>query len=154
MTNLGLLDPFDRQILNLVQHNNQMTHSAIGDRIGLSSSAVRRRLKQLRDSGVIDRDVALLNSTGIGVRLVVTISFQNESIDIFDAFDRQMRELPEVLQSYHISGSVDYIVIVQGPSVDWYEDWGKQVFMSNPNIRRYDTHVVWSCKKFETAVFL
>ncbi len=154
MANLGVLDPFDRQILNLVQYNNQLTHSAIGERIGLSSSAVRRRLRQLRDNGVIERDVALLNSSGIGVRLVVTISFQNEGIDIFEAFDRQMLELPEVLQSYHISGSVDYIVIVQGPSVEWYEEWGKQVFMSNPNIRRYDTHVVWSCKKFETAVAL
>lgn len=154
MANLGVLDPFDRQILNLVQHNNQLTHSAIGERIGLSASAVRRRLRQLRDSGIIERDVSVLNSAGIGVRLIVKISFQNEGIDIFEDFDRQMRGLPEVLQSYHISGPVDYIVIVQGPSVEWYEDWGKQVFMSNPNIRRYDTHVVWSCKKFETAVAL
>lgn len=151
MANLGILDQFDRQILNLVQKNNQLTHGVIGERIGLSSSAVRRRLKLLRDGGVIDRDVAILSSAAPGVRLVVAISFQNEGVDIFDAFDRQMHGLPEVLQVYHVSGPVDYIVIVQGPSVEWYEDWGKQVFMSNPDIRRYDTHVVWSCKKFETA---
>lgn len=148
------LDAFDRRILDLVQRDNQMTHADIGDAVGLSSSAVRRRLKAMRDVGIIDRDVAILRSEGIGIRLVVTLSFQNESIETYEAFDKQMREAPEVLQAYHVSGPMDYVLIIQGPSVQWYEEWGKRTLMNNPFIRRYDSHVVWSCKKFETAVKL
>lgn len=146
------LDEFDRRILQLVQKNNQMTHAEIGDRVGLSSSAVRRRLKTMRDAGVIERDVSILHQDDIGVRLIVSISFQNESPETYDAFERQIRETPEILQAYHVSGSVDYVLIVHGPSLGWYETWGKTVLMSNPDIRRYDTQVVWSCKKYETAV--
>ena len=151
---LSALDDFDRRILELVQQDNQLTHARIGEAVGLSASAVRRRLKELREAKVIERDVAILRADGVGVRLVVTLSFQNESVEVFDAFDRQMRETPEVLQAYHVSGPMDYVLIVQGPSVQWYEEWGKRTLMTNPNIRRYDTHVVWSCKKFETALAL
>lgn len=147
-----VLDDFDRRLLRLVQRDNQLTHAEIGDQVGLSASAVRRRLKILRDEGHIERDVSLLRQDEFGVRLIVTVSFQNESIETFDAFDKQIADTPEILQGYHTSGSVDYILIVQGPSLQWYEEWGKQAFMSNPDIRRYDTHVVWSCKKFETAL--
>ena len=56
------------------------------------------------------------------------------------------------MQSYHVSGATDYILIVQGPSLQWYEDWAKENIMSIGAIQRHDTAVVWSCKKFETAL--
>ncbi|GAA0476996.1 Lrp/AsnC family transcriptional regulator [Parasphingorhabdus litoris] len=152
MTEISDLDDFDRRILNIVQCDNQRTHADIGEAVGLSASAVRRRLKLLRDTGFIEKDVALLRASNIGVRLIVLIYFQNESIEAFNALDEQIRTTPEILQGYHVSGSMDYVLIVQGPDVEWYEEWGKQAFMSNPAIRRYDSHVVWSCKKFDTAL--
>ncbi|OAO04503.1 hypothetical protein A8B75_07805 [Sphingomonadales bacterium EhC05] len=146
------MDRADRQILEIVQKENQLTHAEIGEQVALSESAVRRRLKALRDSGTIARDVSILKPAGEGVRLIVTLSFEKESREIYDDFDRQISHLPQVLQSYHVSGSVDYILIVHGPDVEWYEEWSKAAFMSNPNIQRFTTHVVWSCKKFETAI--
>lgn len=146
------IDDFDRQVLRIVQRDNQRTHADIGEVVGLSASAVRRRLKLLRESGFIEKDVALLRPDGIGVRLIVMIAFNKESIETFDSFDEQIHTTPEILQGYHISGSTDYCLVIQGPSLEWYEDWGKQAFMSNPDIRRYDSYVVWSCKKFETAI--
>jgi Lrp/AsnC family leucine-responsive transcriptional regulator len=151
-TNFANLDHFDRAILNLVQQNNQLTHAAIGDKVSLSSSAVRRRLKVMRDAGIIERDVSILRNSGVGLRFIVTLSFHDERVETYADFDAFIKTVPEVLQSYHVSGTIDYILIVQGPNVEWYEDWGKRVFMNNPNIKRYDTHVVWSCKKFETAI--
>lgn len=146
------MDSFDRRICAIVQQDNQVTHAALGARIGLSEAAVRRRLKALRQSGVIERDVAILRQGAGGVRLIVILSFATETPEIYEAFDRQMAELPEVLQAYHVSGTVDYVLIVHGPSVEWYETWSKAQFMANPAIARFSTHVVWSCKKFETAV--
>ncbi|KCZ83808.1 Lrp/AsnC family transcriptional regulator [Hyphomonas jannaschiana] len=146
------LDSFDRHILRIVQQDNQMTHAEIGAEVGLSLSAVRRRLNRLRQDGVIAKDVSLLSQDGLGVRLIVAVTFEREIPEAIDAFVADMRETPEVLQVYHVSGPLDYILVVQGPSLQWYEAWGKTVLMTNPNIRRYDTHVVWSCQKFETAL--
>lgn len=151
-TERGEMDSFDRKLLALMQQDNQRTHSAMGDEIGLSASAVRRRLAKLRADGVIERDVALLRQNGMGVRLIVTVTFGHETVEAFDAFDRQIVETPEILQGYHVAGTEDYVLIVHGPNLHWYENWSKQAFMANPAIRRYDTRVVWSCKKFETSI--
>lgn len=146
------LDDFDRAILQLVQHNNQSSHSFIGEHVGLSASAVRRRLQQLREGGVICQDVALVNAPNPSVTFIVTLSFASESIQLYQAFNKQMDTLEPVKQSYHVAGSEDYVVIVQGPSLKWYEQWSQDIFMRNAQIRRYDTKVVWSCKKFCTTV--
>ncbi len=152
MTKLTGLDDFDHKILGLIQQNNLLTHGEIGEEIGLSASAVRRRLGELRKRGVVVADVARLHPDDFGVTLIVTVSFGEESPATYDEFDRQMRDLAPVKQSYHVAGSNDYVVIVHGPSLQWFERWGRDVFMSNPSIRRYSTTVVWSCKKFETAI--
>ena len=146
------LDQADRRILKIVQYNSNQTHAQIGETIGLSASAVRRRLAALRQANLIEKEVAILRSNEFGVRLIVTVSFYNESIKAYQKFDRQILDTPEILQAYHVSGSEDYVLIVHGPNIEWYEEWGMTTFMNNPDIRRYDTRVVWSCKKFETAV--
>lgn len=145
------VDIFDRRILRIVQENNQLSHAAIGVRVGLSASAVRRRLAVLRADGVIERDVSVLTGQAAGITLIVSVTFGYETPELYAAFDDQMRALPEVTQSYHVAGAVDYVVVVAAPSLEWYEDWSKVHFMANDAIARYDTTVVWSCKKFETA---
>lgn len=145
------LDAFDRAILAIVQRDNQRSHAAIGDDVGLSGSAVRRRLAALRASGVIAKDVSILADHVAGVTLLVSIAFARESPAIYAGFESQMRSLPQVTQCYHVAGAVDYMLVVCAPSLEWYEEWSKEQFMANDAIARYDTTVVWSCKKFETA---
>ena len=146
------LDEFDQSILKIVQENNLRTHGDIGEAVGLSASAVRRRLNILRENGVIEKDVSLLKRELFGVTLIVTVSFHHETLETYAAFEAQMQTLDEVMQCYHTSGSSDYTIIVQVPSLEMYENWAKKELMSNEHIRRYDTIVVWSCKKFKTAV--
>lgn len=149
---LNDLDDFDRAILRSVQINNQKTHAALGEEIGLSGSAVRRRLADLRASGIIAGDVSLVDRSALGVTLIIQLSFDTDTPEAYEEFDAAMRSLPNVKQSYHISGSMDYVLVVQGESLPWYEEWAKQHLMSNSNIKRHDTSVVWSCKKFDTAL--
>lgn len=152
MAKKATLDDFDRSILRVVQRDNQLTNAEIGERIGLSTSSVRRRLARLREEGVVAADVTRLHPDEFGVTLIVTISFATETPEDYAAFDDHMRSLAPVKQSYHIAGDDDYMLIVHGPSPQWYEEWAKQTLMSNPIIRRYSTRVVWSCKKFDTAL--
>ncbi|MEO1247323.1 MAG: Lrp/AsnC family transcriptional regulator [Pseudomonadota bacterium] len=146
------LDDFDRAILRIVQSDNQRSHASIGEEVDLSASAVRRRLARLRKVGVITRDVSIVEAAKLGETLVLTVSFREESPEIYTAFELQMQALPEVRQCYHIAGDSDYMLIVHVPSLEFYENWAKEQFMNNEAVRRYDTIVVWSCKKFDTAV--
>ena len=154
ISNANKLDDFDKNILSIVQDDNQLSHSEIGKQVGLSTSAVRRRLSNLRKSGIIHKDVSLVKPDRFGVTLIVTLSFGEESIEAYDALDQLVLECQEVQQSYHVAGSNDYIMIVHGPNLVWYEDWSKRMFMSNSAIRRYSTSVVWSCRKFQTKIKL
>ncbi len=145
------LDKFDHAILNVVQRDNQLTHAKIGAEVGLSNSAVRRRLKLLRGQGIIARDVSLLAGDGLGVTVIIDVTFALDTPKAYADFDQQMRDDPMVKQVYHVSGTTDYVLIVQGPSLEWYEAWAKEALMSDENLQRHDTRVVYSCKKFETS---
>ncbi|MEZ5961371.1 MAG: Lrp/AsnC family transcriptional regulator [Hyphomonadaceae bacterium] len=146
------LDEFDRAILQIVQRDNLMSHAAIGERVGLSASAVRRRLAAMREDKVIARDVAIVDANTFGVTLIVTVTFAVETPERYAAFEAQVQELSQVRQCYHVAGSADYILIVHVPSLQFYETWSMEQFMRNDAIRRYDSVVAWSCKKFETAI--
>ena len=154
MTKIFAMDDFDRRILNLVQKDNQLTHAEMGAQIGLSTSSVRRRLTKLRKDGVIVEDVSRLDADTHGVTLIVSLSFREESPETYALFDAQMRSEAPVKQCYHVAGEEDYILIVHGPSLTWYEDWSKQTLMANPAVRRYSSTVVWTCKKFDTSIVL
>ncbi len=145
------LDDFDHAILDVVQQNNQKTHSEIGSDVGLSNSAVRRRLKALRDRGIIAKDVSVLADDGFGITAIIDVSFVVDTPEASAAFDERMRADDAVKQIYHVSGQTDYVLIVQSPSLAWYEDWAKAALMSDVNLKRHDTRLVYSCKKFETA---
>ena len=151
MANL-VLDDFDRAILDLVQRDNRLTHSALGSAVGLSPSAVRRRLKVLREQGVITADVAIVDPACALTQAVVLVTFRDESLRSVQAFKDRMVRAPEVSQCFSVAGGVDFVLVVQLPDLESLEAWGERVLMSDSAIRRYDTHIVWSRVKYSTAV--
>ncbi len=147
-----MLDDFDRAILAIVQQDNQRTHADIGEQVNLSPSSVRRRLTRMRKEGTIAADVSLVAPDRESVTAIVRVSFQQESLEANNAFKRRMLESPEVSQCYAVSGETDFILVVHAATLADYEAWGERTLMSDPAIRRYDTHIVWSRVKFSTAI--
>jgi Lrp/AsnC family leucine-responsive transcriptional regulator len=142
------LDAFDRAILSVVQRNNQLTHEAIGTTVGLSGSAVRRRLTELRKTGVIEADISVVSGEVNGLTFLVQVSFAREEPAIYEAFRRQMLADAAVSQCYSVAGDVDFILVAHASSPAAYEAWGAQALMANPAIARYSTTLVWSRVKF------
>lgn len=142
------LDAFDRAILAVVQRNNQLTHEAIGATVGLSGSAVRRRLANLRKTRVIEADISVVSGEVNGLTFLVQVSFAREEPTIYDAFRRQMLADQAVSQCYSVAGDIDFILVVHASSPAAYEAWGAQALMTNPAIARYSTTLVWSRVKF------
>lgn len=148
------LDAFDRQILRVVQDNNLLTHAEIGERVNLSPSSVRRRLTLLRETGVIAADVSILSPTVLGsaITVIVSVTFERESPDAYEAFRKRMTRAPEVSQCYSVAGPIDFVLICHARDLAEHEKWAERALMADPNIKRYDSQVAWSRTKFTTRL--
>ena len=147
-----MLDKFDVAILDIIQSDAGLSHEAIGREVNLSASSVRRRIANLRQTGIIERDVSLVSIEQFGVLLIISVTLNEETPEIYNELDNLFAAQALVKQSYHVSGENDYVLIVHAPSMRAYEEWSRAVLMSNPHINRFNTTVVYSRRKFDTSV--
>lgn len=150
------LDALDRKLLRALQRDARQTHAALGRRVHLSASSVRRRLESLRRRGVIRAEVALLDSAAFprSVSVVVMLAFARESTRIYTEFQRRMRADPAVLQCFSIAGEYDFALLVQAADAAAFEQWGHKHLLSDSNIARYSSFVVWSTVKQDVQPLL
>lgn len=148
------LDRIDRRILNLLQQNNRISNQELAERVGLSPPACLRRVRKLRESGIIVADVALVDPLQVGQRLniIVEVEMARDQLDIYDAFVRQMRSAPEVSQCYQVTGEVDFVLVVQVPDMQRYEAFARRALASNPHLNKFRTLISLRREKFSTAV--
>ena len=138
------LDRFDLKLLDLVQYDNRLTSEVLGERVGLSATAVQRRLKRLRDTGVIEADIAVVSPKAVGqrVQMIVLVSLERERADIIDRFKKSIRATPEVMNGYYITGDADFLLLVTTPDIEAYELFTRRFFYENPDIKNFKTMVV------------
>jgi len=138
------LDEFDKKLLRLLQRNNKTTADELGEAVGLSPSAVQRRLKRLRDEKVIEADVSIVSSqvAGIGITCVVDIVLQDGNSRALEKFKTTMRKCTEVMQCYFVTGTYDFVILVNAKDMQHYEAFSKKWLMDNNNVKHFYTHVV------------
>ncbi len=148
------LDSFDLAILRILQDDNRATSDAIGESVGLSSTACQRRMKRLRAEGVIAKDCAVIAPDVIGGRMtmIVTIVLERGRADIIDAFKRQVQEVPEIQQCFYVTGEHDFVLIVTAKDMAEYERFTRRVFYGNENIQKFNTTVVMERVKTGLAI--
>lgn len=146
-------DEIDVLLVDLLQADADRTLRQLGDQVGLSPSAVQRRLARYKRSGLI-RTVAVLEprDTPILVRAVVMLTLVEESREHHRRLRERLVSRPEVQQCYALSGQWDYAVIVTAPSVAALHELGNDLFKDDENIRRYDTMFVFDAVKTSHAV--
>ena len=103
------LDEFDARILSELQSNSDSTSEAIGHRVGLSGSAVAKRLRKLNESGLVERHVAVLNLRLIGpsITALIICSFDPDGPLVRDEFTRLVSPRSEVTNIWVLTGEVD-----------------------------------------------
>ncbi len=148
------MDRFDRQLLRLLQQDNRQSYDTLGEHVGLSATAVRRRLQRLREIGVIRADVSLLDASQLGITVITSIRFEKESTATYDAFKRRMKAAPEIAQCYTVTGDVDIILIGHFVDLAAYEQWVADELLSDPAVGRSTANVVYRTVKFATAIAL
>lgn len=138
------LDTTDKALLEIVQRNNRLSADEMGARVGASRSSVQRRMKRFRDEGIIEADISVLSAKAAGrpMSFIVEVELERERTDLLDDFRRSMLALDDVQQCYYVTGHTDFILIVTATDMATYEEFSRQVFTDNPNIRRFHSNVV------------
>ncbi|WP_366653784.1 Lrp/AsnC family transcriptional regulator [Fodinicurvata sp. EGI_FJ10296] len=148
------MDKFDARILDLVQRNNRMTAEDMGEAVGLSPAACQKRLKKLRDRGVIEADIAVLAPEAVsrGLTMIVEVSLERERAAFLDAFKASMLKAPEVMQCYYVTGSADFILILTVRDMQDYDAFTRRHFFAESNVSRFRTNVVMDRVKVGLSV--
>jgi Lrp/AsnC family leucine-responsive transcriptional regulator len=143
------LDDFDRKLLTLVQRDARLTAGQLGAELGLSASAVQKRLKRLRGTGVLWREVALLSDEALrgSTMFVVRVVLASGTLARSERLERTFAKLPEVTQCYHVTGDFDYLLIVHTGDISEFTGFVERRLKDNPDVARYETHVVMKSVK-------
>ncbi len=139
------LDSFDLKLLALVQCDARASAEDLGAAVGLSGSAVLRRLKRLRETGVIAREVAVVAADKLGsnLRIIATVELERERADQLSPLVDLLQERPEIQQAYYISGDADLLLIVIVPEISHYDRLTAELVSKHPMIKRITTSVVF-----------
>ncbi len=150
------MDRIDRHLLNLLQQDNRQTNAQLAELVGLSAPACLQRLKRLRSSGIIQREVALLDPSMVGLPLtmIVEIELERDRPDLYERFSRIVEKAPEVSQCYRVTGEVDVVLVVMVADMAAFDAFVQRVLYADSNMRKFRTLISMKRTKFNTAVDL
>jgi DNA-binding Lrp family transcriptional regulator len=150
------LDTFDIRLLDLLQHNCRQTAEQLSERLGLSPAAVQKRLKKLRDGGVVEAEIALIDPGAVGrdMTIIVEVSLERENLAVLDSFKRRMRAAPLVQQCYYTTGEADFTLILVVRDIGEYRRFTQDNFFGTPEVSKFKTSIVMDRVKVGMAVSL
>nr|WP_299503270.1 Lrp/AsnC family transcriptional regulator [uncultured Rhizobium sp.] len=138
------MDQFDRNILDILQRDCQRKAETIAAMVGLSPSAVQRRLKRLRAEGIITAEIAVVDrkSTNYPMTFIAGMEIERDNYDALVRFKNWALKQDNIQQVYYVTGQVDLVAIITARDVEHYDDISAQLMSENPQIKRMHTNVV------------
>ena len=126
------MDKYDRRLLELLQADASLSVAELAKRVSLSSTPCWRRVRNLEETGVIQKRVALLdrNKMNLPVTVFCAIKTNQHDLDWLDRFARVVRDIPEVAEFYRMSGDTDYLIKIVVPDIDTYDQVYKKLISS------------------------
>ena len=119
------IDDIDLKILRILQADSKKTTKEIAEKLNLTVTPVYERIRRLEKGGFIRKYVALLDKKKINrsVTAICMVSLRYHNEGFIDKFDRQIKELKEVQECYHMAGKVDFFLKIHLQSLDDYHDF-------------------------------
>lgn len=138
------LDPFDLKILNIIQKDNLTPLKVISENINLSIAATAKRLKRLRKDRYILNDVSILNPKlmDLNVTIVVKLSIHSETEKKLIEIKNKLRSCAYITHCFYVAGDFDFIIILSVKNLEKYENLTKTLFIEDPNINKFNSHIV------------
>ena len=147
------LDATDRKILALLQQNAETPLADLAQAVNLSSTPCWRRIQRLREHGFITRQVALVDARKINLAVTAFVAVRTNQHNQawFDSFRDAVRDIPEIVEFYRMSGDVDYLLRVVVPDIAAYDTVYKRLIRS-VDLSDVSTSFAMEELKFTTAL--
>lgn len=147
-------DQADRILLDQLQTDATQGIDALAHACGLSVASVQRRLKRLRASGAIAREVAQLEPAAVGLPMtfVIMVELERERREQLADFRARVRDEPQVQQAYYVTGESDFALVCVARDMADFEALTHRLFFENGNVRRFRTSVVMERTKVGLSV--
>ena len=138
------LDEFDLRLLALLQQDAQRPIPALAEQVGLSAPACYRRIRRLRESGAIAREVALVRPRTLGwpLSMIVLVTLEREGVRTVDEMMRVLQAVPEVVEAWNVTGEDDFVVRMVARDMESYDELARNLFAADERVRSFKTLVV------------
>ena len=135
------IDAMDRQILAQLQRDASLSNQDLAEAVHTSAPTCLRRIKRMRDAGLIERQVAILNpeklahSLGHGLCAVVEITLDRQGAEELARFEARVLQDAAVQQSYQVSPGPDFVLVVHTADMPAYQALVQRLFTVDANVR-------------------
>lgn len=148
------LDELDKRILNALQQDATRTNQELAELVHASPPTCLRRVKRLKDSGVIARQVALLDAekVGAGLTAIVEITLDVQSSERLMEFEQLVANEAAVQQCYRVSPGPDFVLLMQVADMPAYHALAHRLFANQANVRNVRSFFSVLRSKFETRI--
>lgn len=135
------MDHIDNKIIEQLAHDSELTSDQLGGRIGLSPSAAHRRVKALKEAGIILGYRARLSASARGnpSTVFVSVTLLDQRQATMMAFEKALAQTIQVREAYLISGQSDYLIKVLVRADDSYERVHREILSALPGVHRLVT---------------
>jgi Lrp/AsnC family leucine-responsive transcriptional regulator len=148
------LDDLDRRILNALQADASLTNTQLAELVHVSPPTCLRRVKQLTESGIIERQVAIVAPDKVGARLtaIVEISLDVQAAERMAQFEQLVAGDAAVLQCYRVAPGPDFVLVIQVADMPAYHALAHRLFATHANVRNVKAYFSTFRSKFETRI--
>ncbi len=150
------LDDIDRRLLDLLQADATRTNQALAEAAGVSPATALRRVRRLTESGVIERQVALLAPRLFdqGLTAIAEVSLDRQGAELLQAFESRALAEPAVQQCYRVSPGPDFVLVAWVPDMNAWGLLVQRLFTQDANVRNVKTYFSVKRAKFEPRIAL
>jgi len=149
-------DDIDRRLLDLLQADASRTNQALAEAAGISPATALRRVRRLTETGVIERQVALLAPRLFdeGLTAIAEVSLDRQAVELLDAFEARAAAEPGVQQCYRVSPGPDFVLVAWVPDMAAWSALVQRLFTQDANVRNVKTYFSVRRAKFEPRIAL
>lgn len=152
------IDEVNLRLLDLLQTDASLNNQDLAERAHVSAPTALRRIKRLREAGLIERQVALLQPErlaelmGHGLTALIEITLERQGADQLDAFEERAIAEAEVQQCYRVSPGPDFVLVVHTRDMPSHLALTQRLFTSNANVRNVKAFFSVKRAKFEPKI--
>lgn len=148
------LSKTDRRLLNELQRDATRNQSELAELVGMSRTSCWRRIREFEETGLLERQVVLLNpkTAGFNIQVLLLVAMTEHTDENRQNFERHVSLLPEVTECFSVSGDRDYVLHVVVQDMDTYNEFLNAEVLKHPAVRSASSTFVLRRVKYTTEL--